>query len=744
MSLMFSFLKKYRVAAILALLMMLIELTLELIQPYLISKIIDDGISKQYMPAVWLWGGILVGGTVIAFLAGIFSSFYASYASQGLGYDLRDALYRKVQSFSYSLFGQFATSSLITRLTNDVTILQDMLFMGLRFMLRMPLLVIGSSMMALIVNVKLGLLLVVGVPILLLFVMAIMKRAAASFERVQRRLDTVNNVMQENLTGMRLIRVFVRKQHERRRFEQHSSELMNDTVSALRLTETTMPFILFIMNASIIAVLWFGHRDILTGSASVGEVVAIINYSMRTMGALSAFSMIVASFSRARASAGRMDEVLTAEEAVHDAVVAQSTVGGQVYERAEQRNKRATRLDKTSTQSDQVAMRSDQASAQTNQVAMRPDQASAQTNQVAVRPDQASVQANQVDVQPEQASVQADQAAGQSTHVAARSNGAAAKSHVETVFRHPQPSASVGMQAAPITIQSSARYGEATGKDKHATDRAYVARSQQQTRDRVVFPGQTGHAAEVELQGVHFRYPDTERPILKDISFVARPGRMTAIMGATGSGKSSLIQLMLRLYDPNAGTICMDGQDIRLIEEHELRNHIGYVPQEIVLFTGTIRENIAWGNEHATLDEIQEAARIAQIHDTIVNLPGGYETRLGQRGVNLSGGQKQRLSIARALVRKPSLLLLDDSTSALDVRTEAKLLEELGQLSCTTVLITQKISSTIRADKVLLLQDGRLIAEGGHEQLLQASELYRRIYASQFGEEELQHVEGVH
>ncbi len=655
MSLMFSFLKKYRVAAILALVMMLIELALELVQPYLISKIIDDGISRQYMPAVLLWGGILTAGTIVAFGAGILSSFYASYASQGLGYDLREALYKKVQSFSYSLFGQFATSSLITRLTNDVTILQDMLFMGLRFMLRMPLLVIGSSIMALIVNVKLGLLLVVGVPILLLFVLAIMKRAAALFERVQRRLDTVNNVMQENLTGMRLIRVFVRKHHERRRFEQHSSELMNDTVSALRLTETTMPFILFIMNASIIAVLWFGHRDILTGSASVGEVVAVINYSMRTMGALSAFSMIVASFSRARASAGRMDEVLSAEEAQD-----------RVIEHTESANQTQVSVPSNDVE---TVFKSSQQSQKTD---------SAQTN--AISP--------------------------------------AIQAHAELTKSSPVIPYAVSQSAAPL-------------------------RDSYERSDIAILSG-VGQASEVELDAIHFRYPDTDRPILSDISFVAPAGRMTAIMGATGSGKSSLIQLMLRLYDPVAGTIRIDGQDIRQVEEHELRSHIGYVPQEIVLFTGTIRENIAWGNEHATLDEIQEAARIAQIHDTIVNLPAGYETRLGQRGVNLSGGQKQRLSIARALVRKPSILLLDDSTSALDVRTEAMLLEELGRLSCTTVLITQKISSTIRADKVLLLQDGRLIAEGDHEQLLQDSELYRRIYASQFGEEELQHVEGIH
>ncbi|WP_017813956.1 ABC transporter ATP-binding protein [Paenibacillus shenyangensis] len=607
MSLMFAFLKKYRVAAVLALLMMFIELALELLQPFLISKIIDDGVSRQDASTVLLWGGILVGGTVIAFVAGIFSSFYASYASQGLGYDLREALYTKVQSFSYALFSRFSSSSLITRLTNDVTILQDMLFMGLRFMLRMPLLVVGSSIMALIVNVKLGLLLVVGIPVLLLFVIAVMKRAAARFQLVQRRLDKVNNVMQENLTGMRLIRVFVRRHHERKRFEQHSGELMTDTVAALRLTETTMPFILFIMNASIIAVLWFGHRDIMSGSASVGEVVAIINYSMRTMGALSAFSMIVASFSRARASAERMDEVMSASE-------------------------------------EEVSSR-----------------------------------------------LSSDQEVG-----------------------------------------SAARNDDPVFENRGLTESRVDPSSLRKEQRGIAF------------EHVYFQYPGVDTPILTDISFTARAGRMTAIMGATGSGKSSLVQMILRLYEANSGHIYLQEQDIRKMSEEQLRGIIGYVPQEVVLFSGTIRDNIAWGNEHATMEEIAEAARMAQIHDTITQLPNGYDTLLGQRGVNLSGGQKQRLSIARALVRRPQILLLDDSTSALDVRTESLLLESLGTLSCTTILITQKISSTIRADKVLLLSDGQLIAQGNHDELLQQSELYRKIYASQFGEEELGRVEIIH
>lgn len=307
---MLRFLGKYRIAAGMAVFMMLVELAVELIQPYLISVIIDDGISQKDSSVVLLWGGILVVGSVAAFISGILSSFFASHASQGFAFDVREALYAKVQEFAYPVFNRFATSSLITRLTNDVTQLQDTVFMGLRFMLRMPLVVIGSIVMALVVHVQLGFLLTLTVPALLVFVIWIMKRASVLFKKVQMSLDTLNRVMQENLSGMRLIRVFVRRKEEARRFAGQSQELMKSTVSALRLTEITMPFILLIMNAGIIVVLWFGHKQISAGTATAGEVVAVVNYSLRTAGALSAFSMIVTTFSRARASAQRVDEAL--------------------------------------------------------------------------------------------------------------------------------------------------------------------------------------------------------------------------------------------------------------------------------------------------------------------------------------------------------------------------------------------------------------------------------------------------
>lgn len=575
----FGMINKYRVAAVVAVLLLLVELAVELVQPLVIAKIINDGIEPRNAEVVVVWGLVLVGGAALAFGAGILSSFYAAHVSQSLGYDIREKLYGKVQAFSYAIFNRFETSSLITRLTNDVTQVQDTTFMGLRFMLRVPLIVVGSMIMALVVHAGLGFLLLLSVPILVLFILWIVKKAAELFRKVQTRLDAVNGVMQENLTGMRLIRVFVRRGREAERFARHSGELMQSSTSAQRLTEMTQPFIVLIMNAGIIAVLWFGQLEIQAGTASTGDVVAIVNYSLRTAGALSALSMLVAAFSRARASAARIGEALNTD----------------------------------------------------------------------------------------------DDEAGKARPPSADRTGG----------------------------QASDRIAEGS----------------------------------VEFARVGFRYPDTEAPVLEDITFRAAPGDTVAILGATGAGKSSLIQLLLRLYEEDEGAIRIDGRDAREWGVGRIHDAVGYVPQEVVLFTGSIRDNIAWGTEGASESDIVEAAKRAQIHDTIVGLPQGYDTLLGQRGVNLSGGQKQRLSIARALVRKPAILLLDDSTSALDVRTEAALLGALGGMACTIFLVTQKISSAMNADLILLLDDGRLIAQGSHRELMSGNSLYRRIYDSQYGEE---------
>ena len=568
---MFIFLKKYRFAAYAALLLMFVELMVELLQPFIISKIIDDGIVNNNLQVVLKWGGVLIGCSIFAFAAGILSSFYASHVSQSFGFDVRERLYDKVQSFSFANFNRFPESSLITRLTNDVMQLQNTVFMGLRIMLRAPLLVVGSIVMAFIVQPKLAVWLAAVIPFLGIFLLWVLKKGEGLFRSVQQQLDQVNGVMQQNLIGMRIVRVFVRMQHESERFARSSGQLMDRTVSALRLTEATMPIVLLVMNASVMAVLWFGRIELDTSGATVGEVIAIVNYATRTTAALSIMSMIVVNFSRARASAQRMEEVIL------------------------------TDIDLTDT----------------------------------------------------------------------------------------------------------------AGSEEAAKPRD----------------------GQVSFANVSFQYPASDQRVLDHISFSTKPGETIAIMGATGSGKSSLVQLIPRLYDVQSGEIRVDGIDNRLMKLRQLRKQIGYVPQEIMLFTGTVEQNIRWGKEDATLEEIIEAAKLAQIHDTIMKLPEQYDTIVGQKGVNLSGGQKQRLTIARALVRKPVILLLDDSTSALDVQTEAALLRALKQLKCTTFLITQKISSTVSADSILLLDEGRLLAQGKHEQLIRESSLYQKIYESQFGKE---------
>ncbi|MNZ64942.1 putative ABC transporter ATP-binding protein [compost metagenome] len=480
-------------------------------------------------------------------------------------------MYEKVQAFSFANFNRFPESSLITRLTNDIMQLQNTVFMGLRIMLRAPLLVIGSIAMAFVVQPKLAIWLAAVVPFLAVFLLWVLKKGERLFRSVQQQLDQVNSVMQQNLIGMRIVRVFVRMSHEVSRFGKSSEQLMNRTIAALRLTEATMPIVLLVMNASVIAILWFGRFELDASGATVGEIVAVVNYATRTTAALSIMSMIVINFSRARASAQRIEEVLVTEIDLKD-------------------------------------------------------------NELSIK-------------------------------------------------------------------------GNELGRGS------------------------------VTFENVTFRYPDSEQQVLRHISFEAEPGAAIAIMGATGSGKSSLVQLIPRLYDVQEGVVRIDGMDNRMLRLEQLRRHIGYVPQDIMLFTGTVEQNIRWGKEDATMEEVIEAAKLAQIHETIMKLPEQYETIVGQKGVNLSGGQKQRLTIARALVRKPLILLLDDSTSALDVQTEAALLRSLRNMNCTTFIITQKISSTVGADKILLLDEGELLAQGTHEQLLRESSLYRKIYESQFGKE---------
>jgi ATP-binding cassette, subfamily B, multidrug efflux pump len=571
-----DFLKPYRLAMGVAWTLMLVELTVELLNPLFMAKIIDQGIMKEDLDVVLLWGGIMVGMSFLSFISGVVNSFFAAHTSQGFGYDVRESLYKKIQSFSYASFNKLPSSSLITRMTNDVRQLQNTIFMSLRIMLRAPLLVIGSTIMALIVDVKLALILVIVIPFLWVFLLWVLKRGWSLFEKVQTRLDRVNEVMKENLSGIRLIKAYTRGEYEEKRFHGANEDLKNKTVSALRFMEIIMPLLMLVMNLAILIVLWSGSVEVSTGGAQVGEVVAIVTYATRISSVFSIFSFIITSFSRARASVDRIEGVLDTEVDLRD--------------------------------------------------------------------------------------------------------------------------------------------GEAAD-EKHKV---------------------TG--GEITFDGVSFLYPQTRGKVLKDISFHIKEGGTVSVLGATGSGKSTLFQLIPRLYDITEGEIKIDGHPLRSITLDNLRKSIGYVPQEAILFSGSIRDNLLWGKEEASEEDMIRAAKDAQIHETIENLKYGYDTPLGQKGVNLSGGQKQRLSIARALIRNPKILLLDDSTSALDLTTESKLLGAIRKYECTTIIITQKVSTAMESDAILLLEDGVLIGNGSHDTLLKESSLYMQIYQSQFGEGEVHHV----
>jgi len=598
------YLKPYRLAAAIALVLMLVELVVELWHPVLMARIIDEGILVRDTGAVLrigLWMTLLA---LLGFAAGIVNSYFAAHVSQGFAHDVRAGMYERVQAFPFAVFNRFSAATLMTRMTSDVTQVQNAVFMSLRVMLRAPLIMIGGLAMALTINVRLGLILLLISPVLLIVLVWMMNRGFRLFRAVQARLDRTNGLLRENLLGMRLIKAMVRYARERERFTQANEDLMNRTISAIRVVELTVPALLMVMNASILLLLWFGGAEVRGGRAEVGEIVAVVNYAMRIMAAFSMLSWIVTGLARAKASAGRIAEVLKTEER-------------------------------------------------------------------------------------------------------------------ETAIRADAPEAERGAAAGIVA---------GSGADGANRDAVHGVRALEPDA-----------GAEIAFENVTFRYPGMNDPALERLTFTIRPGQMAAILGATGSGKSSLIQLIPRLFDPDEGVVRIDGRDVRACDPEWLRAQIGYAPQEAVLFSGTVRENLLWGKEDAGREEIVEAARAAQIHETIMRLPEQYETVLGQKGVNLSGGQKQRLSVARALIRKPRVLLLDDSTSALDAKTEAALLDALKAYRCTILLVTQKISAALRADVILILEDGRLHAFGTHEELLRTSPLYARIIRSQHGEEAASH-----
>lgn len=567
-----SYLKPYWKAALLAPILMLIEVICDLSQPTLLASIVDNGVAKSNLPYILNTGVLMLGIALIGMAGGMGCSVASSIASQNFGASLRSAVFKKIQLLSPLNIDRFKTSSLVTRLTNDITQLQTVVLMSLRIMVRAPLLFIGGIIMAVSLNARLALILTVSIPLLAAVIYYRMKKSTPLFSYMQEKLDRVNAVIRENLSGIRLIKAFVRADHEKKRFATANDELMHATLRAFNLVITMMPIVMLIMNFSIVAVLWFGGWDIDRGNMEVGEIIAFVNYITQILFSLMMIGNILLFVSRASASAERVNEVLDTD----------------------------------------------------------------------------------IDI-------------------------------------------------------------------KNADNPDFTPLS----------------SGEVAFENVSFGYSgDKNQLVLKEISFHAPSGKTIAILGSTGSGKSTLVNLIPRFYDVTSGQVTVDKRDVRSMDLATLRSGMGIVPQDTILFSGTIKDNIRWGKEDATDEEIIEAARVAQAHEFIMSFPEGYDTQLGQRGVNLSGGQKQRIAIARAIIKKPPILILDDSTSAVDVVTEQRIQKALKEFirGSTIFIIAQRISSVMDADKILVLNEGRIEAEGTHEELLKSSPLYQDIYNSQLGE----------
>jgi ATP-binding cassette subfamily B multidrug efflux pump len=561
------YLKPYWIWATLAPLLMALEVAMDLMQPRLIQRIVDQGIARDDMGIVVNTGVWMIGLSVVGLAGGLGCGVFAILAGQGFGADLRGSLFGKVQDLSFGNLDKLETGKLITRLTNDVTQVQEVVMMMLRIMVRVPLLLVGSLIMAVLTSPQLSLLFIPLIPIVVVALVWIVNKTYPLFGKVQQMLDKVNSVMQENLAGVRVVKAFARSDYEMRRFGRTNDDLMTANTSAARMAAVTMPLMILTLNIGVVAAVWVGGVRVVGGGLQVGQLIAFINYLMQTLISLMMISMLVVRVSRAEASAQRIHEVLESE--------------------------------------------------------------------------------------PE-------------------------------------------IQGSPDGL------------------------SEFEPRGQVAF------------ESVSFSYGgDDHDPVLKDVSFVAEPGQTVALLGATGSGKSSLIQLIPRFYDATHGRVTVDGVDVRQIDDKALRQKIGVALQESVLFSGTIRDNIRYGQPEATDEEVVAAAKMSQAHDFISGFPDGYDSVVGQRGVNLSGGQKQRLAIARALLTRPTVLILDDSTSAVDVETEARIQAALSGMRQTRFVVAQRISSVLGADKILVLDDGEIVAEGTHGELLASSPIYGEIYDSQ-------------
>ena len=566
---MVCYVKPYYKYAFLALFLKLIEISLELMQPLLVQRIVDEGIAQAKMAMVVEIGILMVGLAIVGVLFGIGNVWFGVWVAARFEADIRNDLFRKIQSFSYRNFDELQTGHLITCTTNDVRQTGAACRDVLRSLFHALLALIGGLVMAIIISPQLSFLFLVLMSLLVVGLAVVLKKAGPLFAKVQAGIDAINQITQENLAGMRLVKSFLRTDREMGRFGKANDLLSAQTLTVSRLIGTAMPFMLLVLNLGIVGAVWYGGVDIIEGDMTKGTLIAFMYYQLMAMLGLMFGCMVLARTARAEASAERVLKVLESESDVQNKSVA----------------------------------------------------------------------------------------------------------------------------LADFTI-----------------------------------------AGQIAFENATFSYNKTAaEPVLHDLSFVAQPGQTIAILGATGAAKTTLINLIPRFYDVDTGRVTIDGRDVRDLDQIALRRQIGIVLQESILFSGSIRANIAYGRPEAPEEEIEAAARAAQAHDFITQFPAGYDTRLGQRGVDLSGGQKQRIAIARALITRPKVLILDDSTSAVDFATEAHIHRALDEWAAdsTRFLVAQRISTVLKADKILLLDRSRLVAEGTHRELLESSPIYREIYDSQ-------------
>lgn len=538
------------------------------------ADIVDHGVVTGDTSYIWKIGGLMLLVAAGGMICSIAASFFSAKVSSGFSQLLRSKLFAHVSEFSLHEFDKFGTASLITRTTNDITQIQQVLIMIFRMAVMAPMMCIGGIIMAISKDTKLSLVLAVSIPVLLIAIVIIAKKGIPIFQQLQVKLDKVNRVLRESLTGIRVIRAFNRTAYEKKRFDEANWDLTQTAIKVNKLMAAMMPIMMIVLNLTSVAIVWFGGIRISNGDMEVGDMMAFIQYAMQIMFSFIMLSMMFVMVPRAAVSAERINEVF------------------------------------------------------------------------------------------------------------------------ETFADIQNPS-------EPITPE--------------------------------------GQKGQIEFQDVTFSYPGAEMPAISNISFTANAGEVTAIIGGTGSGKSTLIHLIPRFYDVDSGKVLVDGVDVRNWTQESLRNKIGFVPQQAVLFSGTIAENIRYGKEDATDEEVHHAAEIAQATEFIANMTDGFDTIISQGGSNVSGGQKQRLSIARALVRKPDIYIFDDSFSALDFKTDAKLRAALKEETthAALLIVAQRVNTIMDADQIIVLDHGQIVGKGTHKELMESCAVYREIVMSQLSEEEI-------